>query len=1117
MKRKNRVCIFFAGVFLFVAPHWGMSEVRDEKGNTNVLSVTEAQQQGGKVTGKVVDELGPVIGATISVKGQTQHGTVSDVNGNFSLDGVKQGAVLVVSFVGYATQEITYNGQGTLNIQLKEDTLNLDEVLVVAYGTTTKASFTGSASVVKSDQIGKIAAAGVMESLQGMTAGVNITNNEGNPGSTTRVQIRGIANMRTGDASATNPLYVVDGVPYDGNINSIAPSDIETMTILKDAAAASLYGSRAANGVVVITTKRGKTGKAVVNFKAAWGTSDNAVKNPTKADPYQTMLNLWTANYNDGVYLRGMSSQDAGDYATGLGISQTVAGKTNSSGVTIYPSPFKSVPIDQYIFHDGKGNPYVNPNLEMIWDKSDYDFYGAVFSRKLRQDYNIDVSGATQDNKTNYYFSVSHLNDQGYSISQYYKRYSFRSNATSEINDWLTMGGNLAYSYARQKSGGSNRMLVFSNTLNSPWLRNADNTDWEYSLKTGSRMRDQGVNVAEYFGMHAFDAGYGGQGDYWADNPDDLSFENDEFGMLTAHYFAEFKLPFNVKFKTNVNLDDITRNHYSYASAIYGPMNGEKIPLPPYGITVLTEGGNASRQGWKTTSLTWNNLLTWEKQLGDHSLNLLAGHEFYSRTESYMMGRGSGTMLLGLYETTSTTKDWRADSSHDQYTLLSFLGRAEYNYKNKYYLSGSVRSDASSRFHPDQRWGSFFSAGASWRLSQEDFLSDVSWLNNLSLRGSYGTSGNDNIGVLYAYQEYYGPNNLYGLSGYRKTTNAADNLHWEQNKQFNVAADFSIFDRFSGTIEYYSRNSIDLLAQRDLPPSANAGAGVINTNLGDIVNRGFELSASAVAIQNKDFLWTINANFTTLHNEITSMAGGDYIYGISRSNYKRAVGHSLVEHFLPKTAGVNPDNGKMRYWIQDGNNNWSTTENWGDVNLERDGQFVGSAIPKGFGSITNSFSYKGFDFSFMWYGSYGAKMFSYQLRENSFVRAGVSVVPDIVDGKVWKKPGDQAQFARWSMSDASISGGNTISDQFLFSNDFLRLRNLTIGYTIPKAALKKIGFSNVRIYLTGDNLLTFSPSAKYFVDPESGVYANDYNGNGDNDSGIQGSRRVFMGGIQVSF
>ena len=352
-------------------------------------------QQKGRVSGVVKDEMGPVVGASIVVKGTT-NGTITDMDGKFIIDNVPVGSILEISYVGMETQSIRWDGQSSVNVMLKDEAQDLDEVVVVAYGTTKKSSFTGSASVVKSDQLGKISGTGFAEALQGMSAGVNVTNNEGNPGGDTRIQIRGIASM----SGQSSPLIIVDGMPYDGSLNTIAPSDIESMTVLKDAAAASLYGSRAANGVLVITTKKGKTGKPVINFRGAWGTSDNDEKNPTKADPYQQLTNTWRAIYNDKYYLEGMSSQEAGDYASQTVLGHMVNPRINSAGETVYVTPFKwTGDASNYVLHDGNGNCWTNPELEMVWDESDYDWYGAVFSRKLRQDYGVDVSGSMKMGK----------------------------------------------------------------------------------------------------------------------------------------------------------------------------------------------------------------------------------------------------------------------------------------------------------------------------------------------------------------------------------------------------------------------------------------------------------------------------------------------------------------------------------------------------------------------------------------------------------------------------------------------------------------------------------------------------------------------------------------------
>ena len=1072
-------------------------------------------QQKGRVSGVVKDEMGPVVGASIVVKGTT-NGTITDMDGKFIIDNVPVGSILEISYVGMETQSIRWDGQSSVNVMLKDEAQDLDEVVVVAYGTTKKSSFTGSASVVKSDQLGKISGTGFAEALQGMSAGVNVTNNEGNPGGDTRIQIRGIASM----SGQSSPLIIVDGMPYDGSLNTIAPSDIESMTVLKDAAAASLYGSRAANGVLVITTKKGKTGKPVINFRGAWGTSDNAVKNPTKADPYQQLTNTWRAIYNDKYYLEGMSSQEAGDYASQTVLGHMVNPRINSAGETVYVTPFKwTGDASNYVLHDGNGNCWTNPELEMVWDESDYDWYGAVFSRKLRQDYGVDVSGSTENGKANYYTSLSYLNDKGYANNQYYTRYSFRTNVSAEITNWLSMGGSLAYSYYRQNTSGANRALVFSNTLNSPWLRNEDNTDWYYSEKTGQRIYDFGENSSNFFGSHVLQNG----GDYW-NNPNDEDFDCYDGNMLTAHYNADIKLPFNIKFRTAVNLDDITKNRYQYTSAIHG--DGQ---LKPYGVTVKTSGGAATRENWRTTSLTWNNVLNWNKTLGDHTIDIMLGHELYSYNKTWTYAYGEGIMQMDQYELASTTTNWDNDSYRNRYTLLSFFGKVDYNFLNKYYLSASLRRDGSSRFHPDNRWGNFFSVGASWRISKEKFLENQTWIDNISLRGSYGTSGNDKLilrntstgvssaddEILYAYQGYYTSDDLYSNAGYKPKSIATPNLKWEKNEQYNIALDFSFWNRFNGTIEFYTRNSKDLLYYKQLPLSAQVGdAEGYNTNLGNIRNRGVEITLGATAIKTQNFQWDINFNLSTLDNEVTYLPDGAYNYENRGAGYRLEEGYSIYEFYMVKNAGVNPETGNMQYWIRDDNGGWTTTESYSDVSSD-DYQWCGSAIPNLFGSITNSFRFQNFDLSFMWYASFGSKMWDYQYQERTTVRDGVGIIQDLVEGDVWMQPGDEAKFPRWSASNYSDTRRN--SDFYLFDNDYWRLRNLTFGYTLPQNLIRKVGISNVRIYLSGDNLLTFGSAAKRHTEPETGVSGNNYNGNADTDNGVQGSRRVYMAGIQVTF
>ena len=681
------------------------------------------------------------------------------------------------------------------------------------------------------------------------------------------------------------------------------------------------------------------------------------------------------------------------------------------------------------------------------------------------------------------------------------------------------MGGSLAYSYYRQNTSGANRALVFSNTLNSPWLRNEDNTDWYYSEKTGQRIYDFGENSSNFFGSHVLQNG----GDYW-NNPNDEDFDCYDGNMLTAHYNADIKLPFNIKFRTAVNLDDITKNRYQYTSAIHG--DGQ---LKPYGVTVKTSGGAATRENWRTTSLTWNNVLNWNKTLGDHTIDIMLGHELYSYNKTWTYAYGEGIMQMDQYELASTTTNWDNDSYRNRYTLLSFFGKVDYNFLNKYYLSASLRRDGSSRFHPDNRWGNFFSVGASWRISKEKFLENQTWIDNISLRGSYGTSGNDKLilrntstgvssaddEILYAYQGYYTSDDLYSNAGYKPKSIATPNLKWEKNEQYNIALDFSFWNRFNGTIEFYTRNSKDLLYYKQLPLSAQIGdAEGYNTNLGNIRNRGVEITLGATAIKTQNFQWDINFNLSTLDNEVTYLPDGAYNYENRGAGYRLEEGYSIYEFYMVKNAGVNPETGNMQYWIRDDNGGWTTTESYSDVSSD-DYQWCGSAIPNLFGSITNSFRFQNFDLSFMWYASFGSKMWDYQYQERTTVRDGVGIIQDLVEGDVWMQPGDEAKFPRWSASNYSDTRRN--SDFYLFDNDYWRLRNLTFGYTLPQNLIRKVGISNVRIYLSGDNLLTFGSAAKRHTEPETGVSGNNYNGNADTDNGVQGSRRVYMAGIQVTF
>lgn len=1062
-----------------------------------------------RVKGTVVDEEGlPIVGATVMAT-PSKVGTITDMDGKFDLSTKAGDKSLNVSFIGYATEVVKI--QPTVRVVLKSDATEMDEVIVVAYGSAKKSSFTGSASVVKADKLEKFSGTGFTDALQGMTAGVNVTADANNPGAEARIAIRGVTNM----AGNTTPLYVVDGVPYDGSLNSINPNDIETLTVLKDAAAASLYGSRAANGVVIITTKTGKSGKTKVSFNATWGTSDNAVKWLKKADPKQTLLLFWEGLYNDAHYFNGQSKQEAGDYASSSLLGKLFNSKvTNSQGQQIYVSPFKHIDED-WVMHDGNGNPYINPNLQYVWNEEDWDWYGAYYKHKLRQNYSVDLSGASKDGKTNYFTSIGYLDDKGYGGNDYYTRYSFNANVNSEINKWLSMGGGVRYSYYRQNTGGNTRALNFNTSLSSPYLRNKDNTDWERSLLNGDKVYYFGQYTQSYFGVSPF----GSLGDYW-DNPNNESFNNSDGTNVNARFYAELKLPFNIKFKSTINLDDNTARTYYYGSPLWGVSQ-----QAPYGTVILPGGGNADRSTYQIKSVTNSNVLTWDFEKDKHTVNLLAGSEAYSYRTEYVYAYGEGIYQLGQYQLASASAEYKSvSSSSDQYALFSWIGKADYNYDNKYYLSASFRRDGSSRFSPENRWGNFWSVGGSWRISKEAFMENAEWVNNLTLRSSYGTTGNDRLiprqsngkggsESLYAYQGTYTDDNLWGQPGLKPNTIATPDLKWEQNEQWNVGVDFNLFNIFSGTMEYYVRKSNGLLYYYEMPLSAHVGnVSGKNTNLGDIKNSGFEFTLGAQIFNTKDFQWRIDANISTLKNEVTYLPNKVGFWSNVVANYKLEEGGSLYDFWGPRYAGVDAETGYPMYYKADGTKVNSTSQ----LDKEKDWVKFGSALPSAYGSITNTLAYKGFDFSMMWYYSLGGKIYCYNKSElGAHTRAGVSAAWDLVKDR-WTGPGDTS--AKTPMNAVANRSTVTVgySDYYVLDNDYLRLRNLTLGYTLPNACAKKLGIEKLRVYVSGDNLLTFAEAKKYGTDPETGISGNTYNGNSDTE-GYSGGRRIYTVGLNLTF
>jgi TonB-linked SusC/RagA family outer membrane protein len=679
----------------------------------------------------------------------------------------------------------------------------------------------------------------------------------------------------------------------------------------------------------------------------------------------------------------------------------------------------------------------------------------------------------------------------------------------------------MSYTHSRQNNGNAGtRFLRNMQSYVSPWLRNTDNTDWIYNEKTGERMLDFGYYRKEWGGSNYFANRMATD----TDNDGSWSFNTSYRDVTSARSFIELKLLKGLKFRANLSLDNINDKTNQYGSAVHGSAQSD---ADGWGTTILSSGGTSYKTANRRTPTTWNNLLTYETDISEkHSVSLLLGHELYARNREYFYGYRNGIMLANLYELNNASgSTYSLESYTDRYRLLSLFGRAEYDYADKYYLSASYRQDGSSRFSDVSRWGGFFSAGASWRLSQEEFIKDISWINNVSLRASYGTTGNDDIRKTdgteqyYAYQGTFEAYNLYGNAGVRLNAIATPELMWEKNQQFNVGVDFRLFSKLSGTLEYFDRSSKDLLYYRDLPLSANAGAATgYNTNMGDVSNRGLELSLNYTLIRNKNFTWNIDGNITYLKNEITALPDGDYTFTASGgSYYLMQVGGSRYDLIAPRYAGVDPQTGNALYWKKIFNEagdeiGREKTTDYAAVSATSQMDVIGTAIPKFYGSLTNTFQLKDFDLSFMFYYSLGSVMYDHMYVESQTMRLGFSLVEDFVKNR-WQKPGDVTDYPRLTVTDYTLTRKYT--DKFIFNNDYLRLRNLTLGYTLPKNTLQKAGISNLRLFLTGVNLMTFGKAAKRGTDPE--IQANGSAYNGANADGGVGSSKSLSGGIQLTF
>jgi len=1002
-----------------------------------ILGIGMATAQTTKVTGTVIsaDDNEPIIGASIVVKG-TMVGTVTDFDGAFSLDVPSSAKTLVVSYVGMKTQEIEV--KSNLRILMQTDNQSLDEVVVVAYGTAKKESFTGSAEIIKNEKIEKRTVANVSKALDGLVAGVQTTSGSGQPGSGSSVVIRGFGSIK----ASQNPLYVVDGIPYDGNINAINPNDIESMTVLKDASAGALYGSRGANGVVMITTKKGKDGALLVNLKANWGIASRAIPRYETMDERGYLETIFQSYKNDQIASNGLSPEAASVAAlTAMGSGAKAIFGTNQ----MY-NPF-NFPIAELI-DPVTGKVRSDATLRYHEDWMDE----ATANNPLRQEYVLNMSGS--QNKTKYMFSLGYLNEDGLLKTTNFQRYTGRINVDTEYKNWLTAG--LSTNFAHTKSNTSQTSTSASSNI-------------FYSAQL----------MAPIFPVHQLDEN--GQIMYGADGAPMFDYGSTRPAGANANFNSIATL-FDDKYGTND--DNVSgRTYISLGDLKDGPLQGLKLTANfgfdyvnrnnftyynPYFGNAASVKGMLGKTNYRYFSYTFNQLLTYDRKFNDkHHIDFLAGHEYYDYEVSSLSATKSGFPFGGIYELAGATTITDASSVKDSYTIESYLFRANYDYMDKYYLSASFRTDGSSRFNKDYRWGKFWSVGANWRMNNEAFLSDVDWLNNLSVKASYGVQGNDNVGTLYAWQSFYDlgwPNA--SMSGALVSSLENTNLKWEQNGNLNVGVEAKVFDRFSASIEWYNRKTTDMLL--DYPMASSLGFDSYLKNIGSMRNTGWDITLNGRLVNTNDFTWDLTLMGSTVKNKVLHLADKPEIIS---GNYIIKEGETINSFYTAKSAGVDPATGSQLYWVWDTDENGNPGEPYISSNINKataSKQIMGSRIPNLYGSFTNDFKYKGFDLSIMCTYSIGGKVLDSVY--NTFMYGNyVGQAKHKNLERAWKQPGDITDVPK-----IEIGKAYPITDADLINASYLAIKNITLGYSLPTRLTKGMFMKDIRFTATADNLVLFS-------------------------------------------
>lgn len=1009
-----------------------------------LLLVSQLWAQTKEVSGKVTDSKDgtPLAGATISVNGKSVG--VTTATGEFSVKVPSGTRKLGFSSIGFNDVEVAI-GDGPVSVSMTAgESKSLSEVVVVAYGSQRKTAFTGSASTVKAEVLENRPVTSFEKALQGQATGITVQSASGQPGGNSTVRIRGV-----GSFSASNePLYVLDGVAITSGdytqsaqtaniLSTLDPRDIESISVLKDATAAGLYGSRAANGVIIITTKKGRAGKSSITFSANNGFSSIAVDRHEVMNGSQYFKYWWDYNYNARIV--------AGDNPT------TAAAAANTTtlrdlGLNNDAQPGLGLPNLFSSTQPYGANGQLNNGVTQYYDT---DWRDAVLRQGKTQDYSIAVSGG--NDKTKFYLSGGYFSQKGIVIASDFKRYSTKLNIENNATSFLKVGANTTLSYTEQNTppggGGAANPIRFAELASGVYPL--------YQITAqGQPIADPSGGGYLYFFRTPIAQNY---------NPVGLAKKNiynakTIRGILSP--FVEVNVLKSLKLRTQgtVDLFDILETQY------YNPVSGDGTAV----------NGRTYKFRPRDMTLTLTNTLNYSKSFNNHGIDVLLGQEAIKFRYENVYAHGTTFPFDGIVELASSATPITAYSNVTEKRLSSLFARLNYNFDNKYFLTGSLRRDGSSVFGEDSKYGVFWTAGGGWRISREKFLQNVSWIDELKLKASYGISGNDNIGRYQRLGLYAAGSNYSGVPGITYSQLANPNLQWEQNAVLDIGIEAEFAKRFRFELTYFKRSSNDVLF--DKPLSRLTGFTSVLTNLADLRNTGVEALLEATIFNTKDFKWVSSFNVTVTKNVIEKMTVDSLLNG----NQLWKVGGDRYQWFLREWAGVDPADGAPQWYMNEvATGKKIVTKNWNAATRYKNG----SALPKFFGGFNNTFSYKGFDLSILTFFSVGGKIYDDALAQQMHGGTSPGFQLTTKAFNAWKKPGDITDVPRFAPRNTDL--GASASTRFLFDGSYIRLKNVSLGYKVPRQLIDRLHIANARFYVSGENFATIAKHKG--IDPEVSI------------------------------